>query len=278
MSSNEALSRFNMALTQGQFDKIASMLYAAAKITLQAGKEELVKSRLQKRLLQLGLPGFDEYIRLVNKDPAELYRMVDMLTTNKTSFFRENLHFDFLRQRVLPQLSNSRVRIWSAGCSSGEEAYSIAMVIKDFFGDDFGDARVLATDLSERVLAKARAGIYEHDSMCDIPQKFVTRYFDCVELQKPRRYCVRQSLRSLISFAPLNLMCDWPMRGPFDVIFCRNVMIYFDKPTQEILVNRFFDLLSPGGYLFVGHSESLAGFATDFKYIQPAIHLKEKKC
>lgn len=266
---------FDYGLSPAQFRRIAEMLYAATKITLSAGKEDLVKSRLAKRGRALGLTGFGQYIELAERSPGELYQMVDLLTTNKTSFFRENQHFDFLRAKVLPELKGGRVRIWSAGCSSGEEPYTIAMVLREELGEHCSDVRVLATDISSRVLSRAAAGVYDEETLRDVPPQLRARYFDCVEFRPPRRYSVKQELRSLVSFAPLNLMGEWPMHGPFNVIFCRNVMIYFDKPTQENLVDRFYGLLAPGGYLFVGHSESLAGFETDFRYVQPAVHLRE---
>ena len=270
---------FDPDLSQRQFEKITALLYSASRITMQTGKEELVKSRLTKRMRAIGITCFEHYINLVESDAAEQYQMVDLLTTNKTNFFRENAHFDFMRAKILPKLSGGRVRIWSAGCSSGEEPYTIAMVLREALGSTASaGAKILATDLSKRVLAKAEAGIYEEDNVRDIPGGMAGKYFNCVDTKKPRKYSAKPELRSLISFAPLNLMGEWPMKGPFDVIFCRNVMIYFDKPTQERLVQRFSGLLAPGGYLFVGHSESLAGFNTDFKYVQPAVHIKEGKC
>lgn len=267
---------FTPDLNQAHFEKISRILYATSKITMQTGKEELVKSRLVKRIRALGLSGFDEYIETVEKDAGELYQMVDLLTTNKTSFFRENAHFDFMKSRILPGIKSKGMRIWSAGCSSGEEPYTIAMVLNEALGSiALADTRILATDLSKRVLEKAVKGVYEEDTLKDVPVPLITKHFDCGDSKKPRQYSAKKSLRNLISFAPLNLMETWPMKGPFDIIFCRNVMIYFDKPTQEKLVNRFWGLLKPGGYLFSGHSESLAGMTHDFRYVQPAVHLKE---
>ena len=273
--SGETFETVNPGLRSADFQRISDLLYAASRITLQDGKEELVKSRLLKRMRALGIGSFGEYLARVESDPAEKYQMVDLLTTNKTSFFREDAHFDFLKTRVLPGITGGRLRIWSAGCSSGEEPCTIAMVLREHYASGpQPDARILATDLSKRVLARAEAGIYDEEVLRDVPPQLTQKYFDCVETRKPRRYSARPALRSLITFAPLNLMEDWPMKGPFDVIFCRNVMIYFDKPTQERLVNRFYGLLKPGGYLFSGHSESLAGMNHNFRYVQPAVHLK----
>ena len=274
-TTETAAVTLNPELSRKHFEKIAAILYSTSKITMQTGKEELVKSRLVKRMRALGLSGFDQYITSVESSPAELYQMVDLLTTNKTSFFRENAHFDFMKARILPELKSRGLRVWSAGCSSGEEPYTIAMVLREFFGDgDLSDTRILATDLSKRVLEKAVKGVYDEEILKDVPVALIPKHFDCIDPKKPRRYSAKKSLRGLITFAPLNLMEEWPMKGTFDVIFCRNVMIYFDKPTQEKLVNRFYGLLKPGGYFFSGHSESLAGMSHSFKYVQPAVHFK----
>lgn len=277
MQTNEtSASILNPELSRRHFEKISELLYQTSKITLQSGKEELVKSRLVKRIRALGLSGFDQYLEKVESAPDELYQMVDLLTTNKTSFFRENAHFDFINARVLPELKGGRLRIWSAGCSSGEEPYTIAMVLREHFGGgELSDIRILATDLSKRVLEKAAAGVYDEETLKDVPVQLLSRYFDCVDNSRPRKYSAKKSLRSLITFAPLNLMEEWPMKGSFELIFCRNVMIYFDKPTQEKLVNRFWGMLKPRGYLFSGHSESLAGMKHNFRYVQPAVHVKE---
>lgn len=275
-SLDTAVTGLNPELTRAHFEKISALLYSASKITLQSGKEELVKSRLVKRMRVLRLSGFDQYLEMVASNPAEMYQMIDLLTTNKTSFFREQAHFDFMKSKIMPGLASKKIRIWSAGCSSGEEPYTIAMVLREEFGESGNsDIKILATDLSKRVLEKAGRGIYEEETLKDVPVAHIPKYFDCVETKRPRSYSAKKTLRSLITFAPLNLMEEWPMKGPFDLIFCRNVMIYFDKPTQERLVQRYWGMLRPGGYLFVGHSESLAGMSHKFRYVQPAVHLKE---
>ena len=262
---------------QNQFEKISRRVYDLCGIKLTSGKEELVKSRLAKRLQVLKLQGFDEYLRFIEKDATgkELAQMIDVLTTNKTSFFREEAHFDFLRQRIFPSLDRRerRLRIWSAACSSGEEPYTIAMLLRESMPDiDHWNARILATDLSHRVLATARAAVYKKEIVDGIPPKFLSKYFTALPNQNEWR--VNDEVRRLVSFGNLNLMNKWPMRGLFDVIFCRNVMIYFDKPTQQNLVNRFAQLLRPGGHLFVGHAESLTGSAGTLSYVQPAVYVK----
>jgi chemotaxis protein methyltransferase CheR len=205
--------------------------------------------------------------------------MLDALSTNLTSFFRENEHFEYLANHILPRIVNRseqtgrRLRVWSAGCSSGEEPYSIAVTINEKVPSlRSWDAKILATDISTRVLARAAEGVYNDSRVKTVPPQARAKYFDCIETRPERLYRVAGSIRSLVHFARLNLMNRWPMQGPFDVIFCRNVMIYFDKDTQGKLINRFYDLLAPGGTLFIGHSESLAGVNHKFNYTQPTIY------
>lgn len=270
-------------LTDLQFTRISDLVKRLCGINLHQGKKELVKSRLGKRLRKLGLADYDEYIEYVRRDGGgdELIAMLDAISTNLTSFFREPGHFDYLAQDVLPRIvaaagkAARRLRIWSAGCSSGEEPYTIGIVANESVPDLASwDARILATDLSTRVLARASEGIYDADRLKNLPGMLTGRYFTCIETHPPRRYQVNDCIRTLVSFARLNLLERWPMRGPFDAVFCRNVMIYFDKPTQTRLVDRFWELLAPGGVLFVGHSESLAGVKHRFDYVQPTVYRK----
>jgi chemotaxis protein methyltransferase CheR len=257
-------------LTGGQFALIGDLLHRQCGIALAPGKEALVTARLYKRLRALGLQAFDEYLDHVDRDPAELRAMVDALTTNKTDFFREPEHFVYLRQVVLPALSpiDEPIKIWSAGCSSGEEPYSIAITLREGLPlPDLREARILATDISDRVLACARAGVYDEETVRDVPPAYLGRYFHRVQ----GRFTVNDALRRHVAFARLNLLGEWPMRGPFDAIFCRNVMIYFDNPTRQRLVQRFWELLKPGGHLFVGGSESLTSIDHRFRYVQPAV-------
>jgi chemotaxis protein methyltransferase CheR len=261
-------------LTAEQFGEISRTVYDIAGIQLREGKEGLVRSRLAKRMRQLGLPGFEAYLARVRGDASgrELAEMIDLLTTNKTSFYREAAHFDFLRERLLPALGPGPVRIWSAGCSSGEEPYTMAMVVRDVWPDaERRDVKILATDISKRVLATAAAGVYPDAIASDVPPELLRRHW---ARQAGDGWRAGDSLRGLITFAPLNLMGAWPMKGPFQAIFCRNVMIYFDKATQQTLINRYYDLLAPGGYLFVGHSESLSALTHRFAYVQPAVYRK----
>lgn len=266
-------------LSQSQFQKISQTVYRLCGINLQSGKEGLVKTRLTKRLRALGLAGFKEYLEYVEGDASqkELATMIDLLTTNKTSFFRESQHFDFLCQRVLPglQTASRPVRFWSAGCSSGEEPYSLSILLHEHLPNiERRDVRILATDISARMLTKAREAIYDEDVVSDLPPPLLRKYFVCARTQPTRAYQVSDKARTLVRFARLNLMDAWPMKGPFDAIFCRNVMIYFDKPTQQRLVQRYYELLTPGGHLFVGHSESLTALSHNFRYVQPAVYVK----
>jgi chemotaxis protein methyltransferase CheR len=265
-------------LTPSQFQRLSELLHRVTGIHLQHGKEQLVKARLWKRVHALGLPGFDDYIELVEggRDPAELSVMVDALSTNKTSFFRESAHFDFLRERLCGRpAASGPVRIWSAGCSSGEEPYTIAMVVAEtLLGTGPRDVRLLATDVSTRVLARARAGVYSEPELEGVSPGRRRRFFVPHVEGSAEAWRVTDELRHMIRFAHLNLMGEWPMRGPFDFIFCRNVMIYFDRPTQDRLIGRFRGLLRPGGHLLIGHSESLSGRTLDLDYIQPALYRK----
>ena len=268
-----------LELRASDFEKICAMLKSLCGIKLYAGKEHLVKARLMKRLKALNFNNFSEYLKYLENDDSgsELALMVDLLTTNKTNFFREIQHFDYLRDEVLPVWSPSRLRIWSAGCSTGEEPYSLAILLLEELEDIKGrDIRILATDISGRVLEKAKRGEYEYECVKNMPKNLIDQYFQCVDTTGQQVYRVNKNVSNFITLARLNLMNSWPMRGPFDIIFCRNVMIYFEKETRERLVQRFWDMLKPGGYLFVGHSESLAALSHTFKYRKPAVYMKQE--
>lgn len=272
-------SASEVELRPAHFARIAEMVKHVAGIDLRAGKEGLVRSRLGARLRAVGAAGYDEYLARLEADAsgAELVQMLDLLTTNKTSFFREPEHFRLLQDEVLPAFAPRAggLRIWSAGCSTGEEPYTTAIVLREnLSADAFAAARVLATDLSTRVLTRARQGRYAEELLADVPPQLVSRHFVAAPATGERMVRVADATRAPVSFARLNLMGSWPMRGPFDVIFCRNVMIYFDKATQARLVNRFAELLAPGGWLFVGHSESLTGIQHPLSYVQPAVYRK----
>ncbi|MEO8621160.1 MAG: protein-glutamate O-methyltransferase CheR [bacterium] len=269
-----------VALTAGEFQTICALMYRVSGVNLTEGKEGLVASRLSPRLRHLQLDSYRDYIAHIARESnhAELTMFVDLLTTNKTAFFREPQHFEYLRQDVLPRLHTrgGDARFWCAACSSGEEPYTLAMLIaEEWSAPGSPRARILATDLSTRVLAKATAAEYDETAVGDIDRSRVARHMEVVTGARPRRLRVRKPLRDMVQVARLNLMeRAWPMRGPFDVIMCRNVMIYFDVATQERLVNRFWDLLAPGGSLLVGHSESLSAVSHEFSYAKPATYIR----
>jgi chemotaxis protein methyltransferase CheR len=265
-----------LALSAAQFEQVRRTVHEKCGINLTPGKEELVKARLVKRLQALNLTSFDAYLQFVKQDLSgkELAQMLDVLTTNKTYFYRESAHFDYLCQELLPNFRQPKLRIWSAGCSSGEEPYTIGALLREHLKNlDRYDVRILATDLSSRVLEKAQAATYPAEAFSEMPPTLVQKHFTMTGGQA-RQYRVNDNVRKLVSFARLNLLSDWPMKGPFDMIFCRNVMIYFDLPTRDRLVNRYWRMLAPGGHLFIGHSESLNGINHQYQYVQPAAYRK----
>jgi chemotaxis protein methyltransferase CheR len=253
-------------LSDADFARIAGLVHAIAGIVLPENKRPLVHSRLVKRLRALGLAGFADYADLIGDGGSEAERreLVSAVTTNVTSFFREQHHFDLLAQTVLPPLAarareGGRVRIWSAGCSSGEEAYSIAATVLDALPEAPRlDVRILATDIDEKMVQRVRSAVYPAESVAELSPDLRRKLFGAAQGSELR---IADGLRALVTCKPLNLQQAWPMRGPFDVIFCRNVVIYFDRPTQERLWSRYADLLPPGGYLMVGHSERVSGAA-----------------
>jgi len=266
-------------LSEQQFQDVSRTVHRLCGIHLSRKKKALVQARLAKRIRKLGIAGFDEYFDLIHsrQGARELGCMVDALTTNKTSFFREAAHFDFLTEKILPALEKTRIRFWSAACSSGQEPVSMAIATREHLpGINNRDVRILATDISVQMLAKARQGRYPACEMDGLPPAIRRRYFRPVAGQEDAQqiFSVRPEIRAMIHYAQLNLMHPWPMQGPFDVIFCRNVMIYFKRETQQQLIDRFWDYLVPGGYLFVGHSEGLSGISHQFRYICPATYRK----
>jgi chemotaxis protein methyltransferase CheR len=271
-----------LTLTEEQFCRISDLVYDYCGINLHDGKKELVRSRLAKRLRTLKMRSFDDYLAYALKDPSgrEFTHLIDALSTNLTSFFREPQHFAYLREHFYPALlarkreaKAGRLRAWSAGCSSGEEPYSIAIsLLEAIEGQGRWDVKILATDLSTQVLSRAKEGVYEAARVAPLTGMQKQRYL--IRREQGALFEVTPVVRSMVVFARLNLMQSWPVHGPVDFIFCRNVMIYFDKPTQQRLVQRFWDLLDSKGLLFTGHSESLTGVQHRFEYVQPTIYAK----
>ncbi|MGY9048243.1 hypothetical protein P775_08530 [Puniceibacterium antarcticum] len=256
------------AFTDADFAQIAHVAKTEFGLNLADSKKPLVYSRLAKRLRLRKLSTFQEYLALLSKanEEAEKTELLSALTTNVTHFFREMHHFEALGKDVIPDLmarakKGERIRIWSAGCSSGQEPYSIALSILGAFPDVARyDFKILATDIDPNILARARDASYPKSELEAIPNT-AHRFLDLNE-SDAKNFTISESARNLVSFGVLNLISDWPIKGPFDVIFCRNVTIYFDAETQRRLWDRFQNALSPSGYLFIGHSERVTGSAT----------------
>lgn len=270
----------DIPITKDEFNRFRSLVYKESGISLSETKQSLLISRLSKRLRDLGLTTFQAYYDFVMADPSrdEFTRMLDLISTNKTDFFREPKHFEFLRDEILPKLEDvKRIRIWSSACSTGEEPYTIAITLHESVSNPAQwDFQVLGSDLSTRVLVKAAAGVYEHERVAGLPTQILKRHFLRGRNMNNELVKVKPHLTQIVKFRRLNLMDDrFPIKTPLDLIFCRNVMIYFDRPTQEKLVAKFHRYLKPGGYLFIGHSESLQWIAHSFKHIAPTIYWKE---
>jgi chemotaxis protein methyltransferase CheR len=259
------------ALTDQELQGFSKLMFEAAGISLPMSKKALVSSRLGRRLQLLGHDSFAQYLEQLRRDAEERQRAVDLLTTNETYFFREPQHFSFLSERILPTVDGSRAfRVWSAACSSGEEPYSVAMVLAERMGSRPWE--ILASDISTRVLQQARAGVYAMERAQRIPQAYLKAYCLRGVGAQEGKLAVQASLRERVRFECINLNGHWPDLGGFDLIWLRNVMIYFDAPTKRALVGRLAQALRPGGHLFVGHSESLSGLDSDLQPVQPAIY------
>lgn len=270
------------AFSEREFQLFSDLARAQTGIVLGVQKKDMVYSRLVRRLRALKFNSFDEYCQLITaaEGKEEIVNFVNAITTNLTHFFREPHHFDHLREQVLPPILADRarkkpkhLRIWSAGCSAGMEAFSIAMVVKEMTrqGGPW-DALILATDIDTNMLAKGRTAEYPIDQLDNIP----TRYRQDLTISANReKIRMSEELQSLIVFNHLNLLSEWPMRGLFDAIFCRNVVIYFDKPTQHHLFERMAGFLKPKGWLYVGHSENLSGLSDQFDLMGRTIYQKK---
>ena len=248
--------------TRQDFNQLCKLVNQHTGIQLAAGKEDMLYGRLSRRIRKLGLPSFKAYIQLLKKDEQsdEFGEFVNAVTTNLTSFFRENHHFDYLKQTALPELmkrnsDTKRIRIWSAGCSTGEEPYSIAMTVAETMPPGW-DVKILATDLDTDVLQHGETGIYDESRIEGLSKATVKRWF-VRNKQQPSKVRVQPELQRLIYFKQLNLLQQWPMKGPIDIIFCRNVIIYFDMPTKQTLMERYAKMLVDNGHLFLGHSEAM---------------------
>jgi chemotaxis protein methyltransferase CheR len=265
-------------LTAGEFEEIRRLAYDKFGLDLRRGKEELVSARLGRKIRESHCRSFREYYRHVLEDSTgeALIGMIDALATNHTGFLREPSHFEFMKEHVLPVLmSRSTIDIWSAACSTGEEPYTIAFtILEKMLPGDYGRLRILATDISTKALGSARRAVYPAERFADFPAIWMRRFLLRGQGQWKGWYRMKPEVAGSVEFARMNLVEPFSHARRFPLIFCRNVMIYFDKPTQERLVNRLAECLEPGGYLFVGHAESLTGVNHPLQYIRPAIYRK----
>jgi chemotaxis protein methyltransferase CheR len=276
----------NCRLTNGDFQRLGRYIYDTCGIRMPPVKKSMLESRLQKRLRSLGMASFAEYCAYLfsaEGQEQEAVLMIDLVTTNKTDFFREAEHFSYLEDKVLPEWSESHpealqwpFRVWSAGCSSGEEPYTLAMVLQNFAERSSGfDFRVTGTDISTRMLDSARLAVYREERIAAVSPEFRTKYLLRSRAREERLVRIVPFLRSRVKFFPLNFMDDdFGFREQFDVIFCRNVIIYFDRPTQEAFLGRLCRQLAMGGHLFLGHSETLSGYSLPLKAVHPTVYRK----
>jgi chemotaxis protein methyltransferase CheR len=273
-----------LSVGDAAFARFQKLIHDEAGIWLAPVKKALLAGRLARRLRELGLAAWDDYFALVVADEAERVRMLDAICTNETHFFREPRQFELLTGRVLPAWRAEaeagkrprRVRAWSAGCSTGEEPYSIAMTLLSSLPAGW-ELEVLATDLSTKVLARAERAIWPIEKAAEIPEAhrkaFMLRGFGAQE----GLMCAGPEIRALVRFARVNLVGDWPAGPPFDLVFCRNVLIYFDRPVKTRVVERLLDRLDPGGYLFLGHAESLGGITARARPVAPTVYAPERE-
>lgn len=268
-------------LTDQEFKTLTSFVHQHYGIDLSK-KRILIEGRMSNMLMDHGIQTFKEYMDILFADKSgnEMTQLLNKLTTNYTFFKRENEHFEYLMTQILPVLESTRpnrtLYLWSAGCSSGQEPYTLAMYLHEFFGSRISswDTTILASDISERVMEKARTAIYTEEEIKDVSADWRTKYFKKLP---DGTFQVADAIRKQVVFRTINLMEPFHFKHPFDLILCRNVMIYFDVPTKEALVNKFYDWTAESGYLFIGHSESLNRDTTRYKYIKPAIYQKRSR-
>ena len=269
-----------LKISDKDFEQLVSFLHNESGINL-ANKRVLIEGRLNNEIRRRKFDSYTAYLNTVYNDKTgtEIVSLLNKLTTNHTFFMREPEHYDFMKKTFLPYIQSLKrakkyIKVWSAGCSSGEEAYTTQMQMLEYLGSDASnwDTTIYASDISQNVLNKAAQGIYHSDGMKNLDPVWVKKYFTPLENDC---FQVKPELQKRVNFKAFNLMKPIPKPAvPYDLIFCRNVMIYFDMPTKIALVKRFYDVLAPGGYLFIGHAESIPRDATSYKYIQPAIYRK----
>ncbi len=278
-NSNSILSNKIIPITSEEFQKISKLVYTHFGINLTDKKLSLVTGRLQKVLKQMNFSSFSEYIHYVENSTGTkaLSELVNRISTNHTFFYREYDHFEFMMQVALPEIeayhrnhNNNNIKLWCAASSSGEEPYTIIIHLLQYFGTNYSNwnAGLLATDISEEALGKAVKGIYPDGALTNVPDSIKKKYFQ----KHDTNYAISETIKKEVLYKKFNLMTPtFPFKGGFDIIFCRNVMIYFDRITKERLVNKLYQQLRPGGYLFIGHAETLNGLNTPFKYVKSAV-------
>jgi chemotaxis protein methyltransferase CheR len=280
---NYNLDTYLAKLDNKDFARLSEFITREFGIKMPAVKKVMLQSRLQKRLKELDLRSFQEYIDYLFSKKGmeeEVIHMMDVVSTNKTDFFRENVHFDFLLNTLLPDLcppgQKGSLKLWSAGCSSGEEPYTLAIMLSEFkVKNPLIDFFIYATDISTRMLKTAMQAIYNEDRIDNIPLSIKTKYFLRSKNREDKKVRVVPELRERVSFSRLNLIDDfYPVPFVFDVVFCRNVLIYFDRAIQEKIIHKLCSKIRNGGYLFLGHSESIAGLNLPLRHIQPTIFMK----
>ncbi|MCB1871919.1 MAG: protein-glutamate O-methyltransferase CheR [Gammaproteobacteria bacterium] len=268
--------------TRRDFDFLRKVSNSRTGIVVSDDKFDMFYSRLSRRVRLLGLKDFSEYCDLISNETEEreVLELVNALTTNLTAFFRENHHFEYLTHTLVPEFlqrnrESRRLRIWSAGCSTGEEPYSLSIALRESLPETGGwDVRILATDIDSAVLAKAADAIYPIERVAGVEQGRLRRWFQRGRGARSGMVRLKPEIKSLIEFHQLNLIQEWAMSEPMDAIFCRNVMIYFDKKTKAKLVERYANTLCDGGYLFIGHSESLFNLTDCFELIGNTVYRK----
>ena len=268
---NRELMSYN--LSDKEYYHLTSIIYEEAGIFLGDNKMELVHARLSKLIRKRGIPGFKEYIEILKNDRSgdELVDLLDAISTNVTHFFREEAHFDFITEMITDRTYTGGLRFWSAGCSSGEEPYTIAIsVLETGVGKPF----ILATDLSTKVLDKAKKALYNINAVDKLDKMILRKYFLKGKNNNEGLVKVKKEITELVTFKRLNLTEPFSFKPAFDFILCRNVMIYFDNTIREKIVSKYYDSLNPGGYLIIGHSESLNGISHRFQYVRPTIYRK----
>jgi len=264
-----------VCISNEEFERARRIIYEYCGIFINEGKEALVQNRLRKRMRKLGICTFSEYLHLIEsqKPNGEFLSFVDVLTTNKTSFYRENKHFEFINEHVCPKMKGRSVKWWSAGCSSGEEPITLAMNLLESQSQvEWRSIKILATDISRDVLQVAKSGVYATEKTNDIPPQYLKKYFSKLS---DNTFKVNNRVQNMITYGRLNLNDTWPFKGTFQVIMCRNVMIYFNRKTQEEIIRKFRDLLETDGFLFLGHSESMNAAALGFQNVAPAVYQKK---